>query len=111
MEALDDKFDRLNGRFDVDLMMRRFANDAVRILRMELPAGHFAMKHKHSYDHYSILAEGRAIVKTDDGEVEYRAGDVILIKAGVRHEIIAVDDIMWFCIHSHSDFDEIEIGG
>jgi len=110
-EMVSERFERLSGVIEVDLMTRHFYGAGMKIKRMELPAGHFAIKHVHDYDHWSILSEGRALVITDEGEAEYRAGDCILIKAGLHHEIRAIEDIMWFCIHHGvKDIDSVGVG-
>ena len=109
--GIADKFDANLGRFDVDPMVRNFVDGKTHIKRMELPTGYKALKHKHSYNHFSILSEGRAIVRTDFDEKEYRAGDCILIKAGVHHEIEAIEDIVWFCIHTGDHIDSVMVEG
>jgi len=99
------------GKFEVDPMVRNFVDGKTHIKRMELPAGYKALKHKHSYNHFSILSEGKALVRTDTTETEYRAGDCILIAAGVNHEIVALEDIVWFCIHSGDHIDTVLLEG
>lgn len=108
---INDIAERLEGIFEVDIKTKNYAHDNLRMKRMELDAGNVAYKHRHSYDHYSILVNGRAKVKTDESEVIYQSGDVILIKAGLNHEITAIDDIVWFCIHVGANIDDVMIGG
>lgn len=75
--------------------------------QMMVPAGQAVGKHIHSYDHVSILAKGKVIVHTVTGgikESELHDGPTCLvIKAGVQHEIIAITDTAWFCIHAKAD--------
>jgi hypothetical protein len=80
----------------------------IHALEMEVEAGNYVCTHKHKYDHLSILAKGKAIVKTlENGELVARMFDAthcpqtIEIKAELKHSIVAVTDIVWFCIHSH----------
>ena len=72
---------------------------------MHLPARHYAVSHKHKYDHLSILAEGAAIVECDGVGHIYTAPACITIKAGVNHKITALDDVTWFCVHSTDETD------
>jgi len=67
---------------------------------MHLPAGGVAISHVHEYDHLSILGKGRAKL-TVDGETEIlHPGRCITVSAGQTHEIEALDDIIWYCIHA-----------
>jgi len=66
-----------------------------------IPDGHEIVSHKHLYPHASIIASGCVIVETDDGiQNVYFGPDVIEIKAGVTHKVLAVNGpAVWYCIH------------
>jgi quercetin dioxygenase-like cupin family protein len=70
-----------------------------------LPQDHFMVQHKHTYDHMSILAEGWVVVKVDGVETEYHAPACINIAAGKSHEVTAVTNSVWFCIHATDETD------
>ena len=78
--------------------------------QMVLPAGKCVISHKHKYDHFSILASGDCVVKTDEGEQSYSAPACILIKKDLNHGIYAKSDVVWFCIHAAdvADVDDID---
>ena len=83
--------------------------------QMILPAGNMAFSHSHTYSHLSILAKGRVIVKTDDYNKEYTAPTCIEIEANTYHQIEALEDAVWFCIHATDEtdvnkIDEVLIG-
>ena len=67
--------------------------------KMVVPEGKVVLTHSHKYDHYSILAKGVAAVVVDGEIKQYEAGDQILIKADEEHQIHALTEIVWFCIH------------
>lgn len=97
-----------------DLGIMHHFSDAVYAKQMHLPAGHVAMSHKHAYSHLSVLAAGKCIVTTigADGEEvakEYQSPACIDIKAGVEHQIEAVEDVDWFCIHATQETDPAKI--
>jgi quercetin dioxygenase-like cupin family protein len=73
---------------------------------MELKEGSFAVQHKHTYDHLSILAKGRVRVLFD-GELskEYVAPACITIIKDINHAVYALEDSVWFCIHATSETD------
>ncbi len=75
-----------------------------------IPANHYVMKHTHSYSHLSILAVGRAIVKAGDTQIEYEGPACIEIAANVPHEVIALTNVIWYCIHAtdETDVDKVD---
>ena len=83
--------------------------------QMHLPQGKCALSHKHKYAHFSILASGNCIVKTDDSETEYHAPACVMIEKDKNHSIFAKSDVVWFCIHAADvaevdDIDSVLIG-
>ncbi len=102
-----------------DTNIKHHFSDSVYAKQMELPKGHVAVSHKHSYSHLSVLAKGECIVSQIVDGVEtsstHTAPDALEIKAGVEHQIEAVTDVSWFCIHSTEEkdpkkIDEVAIG-
>jgi len=77
----------------------------VNALELKLPAGHRACSHKHNYDHMSILAQGEVVVTVDGCTSRFIAPTVVTITAGKVHEIIAIEDSVWFCIHPAESLD------
>lgn len=76
---------------------------------MHLARSHYAVSHKHKYDHLSILASGVAVVECDNEAKLYTAPACITIKAGVNHKITALDDVVWFCIHATEETDASKV--
>lgn len=85
--------------------------DGLYAKEIHIPAGMMAGKHRHTYTHLSILAKGRVEVRTDNGtgklvtRHEYTAPACIEIKANVLHQITAIEDSTWFCIHATDEKD------
>lgn len=92
-------------KIEIDLHTRHFFSEKIYAKQMKLPKGHFAVSHKHNYDHLSILASGIAEVTTDTETRQYTAPSCIEIKAGIEHTIVAIEDVSWFCIHAISSED------
>lgn len=92
-----------------DLNTKHHFSDSIYAKEMHLPKGHVAITHKHSYSHLSILAKGKCVVYLDGKQSVYNAGDCIEIKAGVEHQIEALEDITWFCIHATEEKDPNKI--
>lgn len=87
-----------------DTIVHHFS-DNVYARQMSAPAGYKIDTHKHNYDHLSILSKGTALVRVNNEEKIYSAPACINIEKDKTHEIIALDDISWFCIHSTEEKD------
>lgn len=90
---------------EIDLHIQHHFSDGVYAKQMVLKKGHFAVSHKHTYNHMSILASGTAVVEVDGIENIYTAGSCIEISAGIEHKITALEDVIWFCIHRTDETD------
>jgi quercetin dioxygenase-like cupin family protein len=89
----------------IDLQILHHFSDGVYAKQMALPAGHFALSHRHKYSHLSILAAGVAIVEVDGTETIYAAPACIEVKAEAEHKITALQDVVWYCIHATDEKD------
>lgn len=80
----------------------------------KIPAGHVLVQHKHKFSHLSIVAQGTVEVSVDDDNggrlVRRMTAPVCLeIKEGKNHSVVAITDVVWYCIHSTSEKDESKI--
>ena len=98
-------FKEKEGQFEVDLGTIHHFSDGLYAKQMLIPKGFIAGTHAHTYSHFSILAKGRVILRTDEYNQEYAAPACIEIKAGVHHMIEALEDSAWFCIHATTETD------
>lgn len=110
VQAIDAAARSAAGSFAVDPMVEHFFSEGVYAKRMSLPKGYKAYTHVHAYSHLSILCKGRARVTTDSQVNVYEEGACIEIVAGVHHEIEALEDVTWFCIHATGEIDEVITG-
>lgn len=107
MKSQAERFDEMEGRFDIDLQEAMYHSDSVTIRSMFIPAGYSVGKHKHDYSHLSVLQSGRVIVSADGiPDREFSGDAVIEIKAGVYHTIHALDDSVWLCVHARQPVDD-----
>ena len=102
--------DRMAGIFDVDIRIdHNFlgADGATELYaeRMLIPAGFTVGKHLHDHSHMSVLAKGRVNVITEAGSTEYVAPAYIEIKAGLHHQVHAVEEAVWYCLHATDEGD------
>lgn len=86
----------------VDFNIQHHSAGGVYMRQQELKAGFQVDKHTHTYDHLSFLCSGKAILDVE-GELETLIGPcAIEVKAGKKHRIQAITDIVWLCIHAES---------
>lgn len=91
---------------EIDLRIKHhFFPDDLYAKEMHLPAGHFAVSHRHTYDHLGVLWAGAVTVEIDGVLAEYRAPAFIMVRAGAEHRIVAVEDTTWFCVHETNETD------
>ena len=65
--------------------------------------------HTHKHDHLTLLAKGRLSVTVDGKTTEFVAPHMIFIRAGQRHELVALEDgTVAYCIHALRDGDRVE---
>ena len=71
------------------------------------------VKHTHTYDHYSILGAGVVAVLANGIMTPYYAPACIKIDKDVEHEVLALTDAVWYCIHGTlaevNDLDKVHI--
>jgi quercetin dioxygenase-like cupin family protein len=109
MHTVSEQFNNLKGKFEIDLGIRHHFSSGVYAKQMMLPKGYYALSHAHTFDHLSILASGKVIVKTDNYEKTYAAPACITIEKHINHSITALEDAVWFCIHATDETDESKV--
>ena len=93
----------------IDLKVKHHFDDGVYAKEMHLPAHHFAVSHKHAYDHISMLHSGAAVVTVEGVKKIFTGPTVIMIRAHKEHRIDAITDVVWFCIHETNETDPEKI--
>ncbi len=65
--------------------------------------------HAHMFDHITLLATGKVLMKHDNGEQEYTAPHLIVTPKGITHQFIALENNTVFCcIHAIRDGDGVD---
>jgi quercetin dioxygenase-like cupin family protein len=103
---------------DEQLGIKHHFADHLYAKEMRIDAGMRVEKHMHDYTHLSILGKGRVEVKTwetdKDGlksmlREEYKAPACIEIPANVPHQITALTNAVWYCIHATDETDPAKV--
>lgn len=74
--------------------------------QMNIPAGDVIVKHKHNFDHLSILGSGVVHVEVDGNVTELTGPACISIDKDKYHKVTALTDCVWFCVHATDCTDE-----
>lgn len=65
--------------------------------------------HAHVFDHITLLATGRVLMKHDNGEQEFTAPQLIVTPKNVTHQFIALEpNTVFCCIHAIRDGDGVD---
>ena len=71
-----------------------------------IPAGKMVKNHSHTFTHKSFLAFGEvAIVCDGSPPIKVCGPTALTIKQGIQHEINAITDTYWVCIHATNELD------
>lgn len=72
-------------------------------------AGDIELGHAHTFDHVTLLASGKIRLTAQGKSSDFTAPHHIFIKAGVVHELLALEDnTVVHCIHALRDGERVE---
>jgi quercetin dioxygenase-like cupin family protein len=80
------------------------------VREVTLPAGSTAIGHRHRQEHVCIISKGRAIVITEDGREEIEAPCTMIVPAGRKNCVHALEETVWTTVHAAEsrDVEELE---
>jgi quercetin dioxygenase-like cupin family protein len=65
--------------------------------------------HAHTFDHITLLASGKVLMKHDNGEQEFTAPHLIVTPKGIVHQFVALEPHTVFCcIHAIREGDGVD---
>ena len=70
---------------------------------MAIPAGTFAMGHKHKTEHVNVMLSGRVRVLVDGNVEELSAPQVFVSPPGTQKLVLALEDTRWANVHANPD--------
>ena len=77
-----------------------------------LPAGSDVVGKIHRHAHLNVIVKGRALVATEFGSHEVKAGDIFVSEPGAKRAVHAIEDTVWMTIHPNEadtqDLEQIE---
>ena len=105
MNKVTERFSNLVNKIEVDLNIQHHFSSGVYAKEMHIPKDYVVGTHSHTFSHLSLLASGKVILKTDDSEQSFTAPTIINVVKNKNHEIYAIEDSVWFCIHVTEETD------
>jgi quercetin dioxygenase-like cupin family protein len=83
---------------NVFVKMHRFIN-----------AGDTHEGHAHTFDHITLLATGKVLMKHDNGQQEFTAPHLIVTPKGITHQFTALEPgTVFCCIHAIRDGSDVD---
>lgn len=80
--------------------MKHYIAGGVYAKEWEGKAGQVVEQHVHNFDHLSYLAYGQVEVTVGGKTMLFTGPTGINIKAHKQHQIVALSDCLWLCIHA-----------
>lgn len=79
---------------------RHFFADGLYAREVTLPAGSTAVGHTHGQEHVCIISKGRVQVVTEEGTKEISAPATMIVPAGRKNCVHALEETVWTTIHA-----------
>lgn len=73
--------------------IRTFAGDHLQLSLVDIPAGGVVDWHSHPNEQMGIMIKGQAIFYVGDEEKTLGPGDFYFIPGGVKHRVVALDEV------------------
>lgn len=77
----------------------------VYIKQTRIPAGVKLQMHTHTFTHKSVLCSGKVLLRVDGEILPVQGPAVLTVKEGQAHEVEAVTEAVWLCIHATDELD------
>jgi quercetin dioxygenase-like cupin family protein len=91
-------FDDLEFSEEIPMKKILAKRDNFSILRLSLKKGFTVPAHKDSHAAFFLILKGKGIFTTEEGEVELRQNQYILIKENTTRGIQAIEDLILFTV-------------
>lgn len=80
--------------------IQHFFGGGVYVKETRFKAGEYGEKHIHEFSHLSTLVSGTAGIQVDEEVQIFEAPFVMVVEAGKFHQVMAITDVVWHCIHA-----------
>lgn len=92
-----------------DLQPIHYFADGMYLRSLFLPEGMVVVGDIHRHSHFTILAEGKSKIVSQDGEMDVEAPFVFISTPYAKRSVYAVTDCTWITVHlNHDNCTDIE---
>ncbi len=78
------------------------ASDAIKVVRLRVPAGMVVPEHHSNVDVIATIVSGDGNFSVEGNARAVRTGDVVVMKPMVRHAIEATTDLEFIVVHART---------
>ena len=86
-----------------DLEPIHYFTDGMYLRSLFLPKDLVVVGEMHKHSHFTILAEGRSKIVSQDGELEVEAPFVFISTPYAKRSVYAITDCTWITVHVNED--------
>jgi hypothetical protein len=93
----------------LDLEPIHYFADGMYLRSLFIPEGVVCVGEMHKHSHFTILAEGKSKIVSQDGDMEVEAPFVFISTPYAKRSVYAVTDCTWITVHlNHDNCTDIE---
>lgn len=93
----------------IQIVPRHLFAQGLYVREVTLPEGSTAVGYTHKQEHVCIVSKGRCLVMTETGVVEFRAPCTIIVPAGRKNAVHALEETVWTTVHATDCTDVAEL--
>ena len=87
----------------LDLEPIHYFTDGMYLRSLFIPEGVVCVGEMHRHSHFTILAEGKSKIVSQDGEMEVEAPFVFISTPYAKRSVYAITDCTWMTVHVNDD--------
>lgn len=92
-----------------DLEPIHYFADGMYLRSLFLPEGMVVVGEMHRHSHFTILAEGKSKIVSQDGDMDVEAPFVFISTPNAKRSVYAITDCTWITVHlNHDNCTDIE---
>ena len=101
--ALEAAMQVLPDEVKVNLIPEHYFVDGMYLRELFIPEGVTCVGEVHRHAHFTILAEGKSIIISQDGRMEVEAPYVFISTPLAKRSVYATTDCTWITVHKNLD--------
>ena len=101
--ALENYMKDLPEEEQLDLEPIHYFTDGMYLRSLFIPQGVTCVGEIHRYSHFTILAEGKSTIVSQDGKLEVEAPYVFISKPNAKRCVYANTDCTWMTVHVNTN--------